>query len=67
MTKVNAAAPSPLNHLMARVSRLWAQLSNQIDEHAQRHAAAWGATLQYKRRYTNPDEAKRFRRPIEEM
>jgi predicted transcriptional regulator len=63
MKKVNAAAPT----LIARVTRLWARLVNEIDEYAQRHAAAWGATLQYKRRYTNPDEAKRFRRPIGEM
>ena len=63
MTKVNAAAPT----LITRVSRFWAQFWDHLNERAQRETAAWGSTLQYKRRYTNPDEAKRFRRPIEEM
>ena len=63
MTKANAAAPT----LMARVSSLWARFWDHLNVLAQRETAAWGSTLQYKRRYTNPDDAKRYRRPIEEM
>ena len=63
MTKVNAAAPT----LTARFARLWAPLWNHLRERAERETAAWGATLQYRRPYTNPDVAKRYRKPIEEM
>lgn len=34
-----------------------------IDQRAEKAKSAWGASMEYKRRYTNPDEAKRARTP----
>jgi hypothetical protein len=42
--------------LRARVDRFF-------DERAERAKSAWGASMEYRRRYTNPDEAKRARTP----
>ena len=33
-----------------------------LDERAEKQKQAWAASLEYKRRYTNPDEAKRNRK-----
>ena len=32
-----------------------------LDRHADEQARGWGARMEYKRRYTNPDEAVRAR------
>ena len=34
-----------------------------IDQRAEKAKSAWGASMEYKRRYTNPDDAKRARTP----
>ena len=41
--------------------RLWARLRAYLYECNERQVAAWSSALQYKRRYTNPDTAKRHR------
>lgn len=40
-----------------------ARVRARLDEHAERETGKWGANMEYKRRYTNPDEAKRHRAP----
>lgn len=46
--------------------RLWARLREYLHERNERQVAAWGSALQYKRRYTNPDTAKRYRQNPDE-
>jgi hypothetical protein len=41
---------------------LWKRAHGFLLNCADRHVAAWAASLQMKRRYTHPDEAKRYRR-----
>lgn len=43
------------------LTQAWERLMRFLTEHNERQIAAWGSSLQYKRRYTNPDEAKRAR------
>jgi hypothetical protein len=43
-------------------ARLWARLYRYLIERNEKAVADWGASLQFKRRYTHPDEAKRYRR-----
>lgn len=47
--------------VVGSASRVWARLNGFLSERNERAIAAWGSSLQYKRRYTNPDEAKRAR------
>ncbi|HYC44409.1 MAG TPA: hypothetical protein VED01_02895 [Burkholderiales bacterium] len=51
-----------VNHLPAPVMRLWERFIQILDARAAREVNAWGASLEYKRRYTNPDTAKLYRR-----
>ena len=44
--------------------RLWARVYQFLTAQAEREVNAWGSSLQYKRRYTNPDVAKRSRQGI---
>jgi hypothetical protein len=41
--------------------RLWSRLYRFLMRRAERHIEKWLSTLQYKRRYTNPDLIKRYR------
>lgn len=50
-----------LSVLIAAVSKTWQRFNRMLNEENNRRVAAWGSALQYKRRYTNPDAAKRFR------
>ena len=50
-----------LTGLMGSDSRLWARVNDFLSDRNERAVAAWGSSLQYKRRYTNPDDAKRAR------
>ena len=50
-----------LSALIATVSKTWMRFNQYLNEENNRRVAAWGSALQYKRRYTNPDAAKRFR------
>ena len=56
-----------MSNLMQSVKRMWARFVGQLNARAEREIAAWGSSLQYRRRYTNPDTAKTFRRPLEDM
>lgn len=47
--------------MLSPVAQLWARVNRFLTEHNDRQVAAWGSALQYKRRYTNPDDAKQFR------
>ena len=42
--------------------RAWSRVVRYITDRNEQAVAAWGSSLQYKRRYTNPDDAKRARR-----
>ena len=44
--------------------RTWGLVYRYLTERNERALDAWGASLQYKRRYTNPDDAKRARKGI---
>ena len=48
--------------VITRVENVWNRFIAFIDALNQREVNAWGASLQYKRRYTNPDMAKLSRR-----
>ena len=50
--------------LIGSASRLFARLNDFLNDRNERAVAAWGASLQYKRRYTNPDDAKRARQGV---
>jgi hypothetical protein len=50
--------------LLDFASRLWTRLNAFLNLHNDRAVAAWGSSLQYKRRYTNPDDAKRARQEV---
>lgn len=43
---------------LAEAARKW------LDENAERDKQGWGARMEYKRRYTNPDSAKKARTPV---
>ena len=43
-------------------ARAWDRVVRYITERNDQAVAAWGSSLQYKRRYTNPDDAKRARK-----
>jgi hypothetical protein len=51
--------------LRERVTRycaaLVSHLRRHLDQHAEKQKTGWGSSLEYKRRYTNPDDAKRHR------
>ncbi len=53
------------DRLVERANGWLARLRVFFDERAEKEKAAWGSSMEYKRRYTNPDEAKRARTPPE--
>ncbi len=52
-------------HVCTRLATLAARVRARLDAHADRETGKWGSNMEYKRRYTNPDEAKRRRAPPE--
>jgi hypothetical protein len=52
------------------VNRFFAMLLQRalawLDRNAAEQGGGWGARMEYKRRYTNPDEAKRARSSLPE-
>lgn len=56
-----------LNTMIETIKNLWTRLMQHLETRNARHVAAWGAELQYKRRYTNPEDAKAYRRPLEDL
>ena len=51
-----------MSSVIAVAARLWSRLFRHLTERNDRALAAWGTELQYKRRYTNPEDAVRSRR-----
>ena len=51
-----------MSSVIAVAARLWSRLFQHLTERNDRALAAWGTELQYKRRYTNPEDAVRARR-----
>ena len=49
--------------LRSSVTALLGRLRVFLDAQAEKEKSAWGASMEYKRRYTNPDDAKRARTP----
>jgi len=49
------------------VTELMTRLRVYLDERAEKDKAGWGSHMEYKRRYTNPDAAKRARTPPGEL
>ena len=43
---------------------VWVRFNRFLNEQNNLQVAAWGSALQYKRRYTNPDAAKRARQAL---
>jgi hypothetical protein len=56
--------PASLGMLLRPLMRVWHRVYRFLEARAERHVSAWLASLQYKRRYTDPDLAKRYRRNI---
>ena len=50
-----------LDRIRTLVSRLTDRARKWLNENAERDKQGWGAKMEYKRRYTNPDDAKRAR------
>lgn len=50
-----------LDRVRTLVATLAEAARKRLDEHAERDKQGWGSDMEYKRRYTNPDEAKRAR------
>lgn len=53
--------------IKARLAGLHARVIEHLDDRAEKDRAGWGAKMEYRRRYTNPDEAKRHRTPPEAL
>ena len=58
-----ASARDGLARIKSSVTELLARLRVFLDKQAEKEKQAWGASMEYKRRYTNPDDAKRARTP----
>jgi hypothetical protein len=52
-----------LNRACAALLQRWLAL---LDRNAEKQGGGWGATMEYRHRYTNPDEAKRARGEVPE-
>ena len=50
-----------LDRMRTLVSTLAETVRKRLDEHAERDKQGWGSNMEYRRRYTNPDDAKRAR------
>ena len=51
-----------MSSVIAVAARLWSRLFQHLTERNDRALAAWGSALQYKRKYTTPEDAVRARR-----
>ena len=50
-----------LSRSCAWLSGLSSRVALRLDENAAKQTGEWGSSLEYKRRYTNPDAAKKYR------
>ena len=57
------SAREGLARIRSSVTEVFERLRVFIDRQAEKEKQAWGASMEYKRRYTNPDDAKRARTP----
>ena len=48
--------------ILSYPARWWARVYRFLTDRNEKAVDDWGASLQYKRRYTNPEDAKRNRR-----
>ena len=55
-----------LIRVCAWIEGLAARAGKRLDEHAEKSTGEWGARMEYRHRYTNPDDAKRHRTPPDE-
>ncbi|MGZ8230889.1 MAG: hypothetical protein ACXWUS_14725 [Burkholderiales bacterium] len=53
---------SVLASLAARLGRKWQALMETLQRRNDAAVAAWGTSLLYRRRFTNPEDAKRHRK-----
>lgn len=51
-----------MSSIIGFATRFCTRVYQFLYERNERHLALWGSSLQYKRRYTNPDEAKQARK-----
>jgi len=51
-----------MSSIIGVAARVWSRMFRFLTERNEQAVAAWGSSLQYKRRYTNPDDAKRARK-----
>ena len=51
-----------MSSIIAVVARAWDRAFRFLTERNDQAVAAWGLSLQYKRRYTNPEDAKAARK-----
>ena len=49
--------------LKSRYATLAVRVRERLDAHAEAQKTGWGSNMEYRRRYTNPDDAKRQRMP----
>ena len=56
-----------LGRIRSSVAELLERLRVFLDKQAEKEKQAWGSSMEYKRRYTNPDDAKRARTPPSEL
>jgi hypothetical protein len=61
--RFQAGVKNTMTHVLGTVARIWSRFFQSLTERNDRAVAAWGSSLQYKRRYTNPDDAKQARKP----
>ena len=59
----NVKTRDAIGRMRSSVAELLARLRVYLDERAEKEKAAWGSSMEYKRRYTNPDAAKKARTP----
>jgi hypothetical protein len=50
-----------MSSIIGVATRAWDRFFKYLTDRNYQAVDAWGASLQYKRRYTNPDDAKRAR------
>lgn len=53
-----------MSSIISIAVRGWERFFRYLTDRNERHVAAWGSALQYKRKYTNPDDAKLSRRAL---
>jgi hypothetical protein len=53
-----------MSTMIGIAARLWGRFYRFLNDRNDRAVAAWGSSLQYKRRYTNPEDAKRARKSV---